>query len=125
MSFYHIIIEVNDHVSTIEETQRIEIFNIADLSPYVHAILLPFINHQMIELEEENILYPDISRLEIHHSSLPIEFLIEEEQKELPSDTEVTITAQEIFNDHAFSKNVTTVVFDLLNTLKIELEHSL
>jgi len=31
VSYYHIIVEVNDHISTIEETRDIEIFNIEDL----------------------------------------------------------------------------------------------
>ncbi|MBF7689088.1 hypothetical protein [Acinetobacter rathckeae] len=120
MSFYHIIIEVNDHISNIEETRDLQIFNIEDITAYIHSIFLPYMNQQMIELEDENILYADISHLEIQHTNMPIEFLIEEEQKELPSDTEVTISANEIFNDHDLSKNVTTVIFDLLNAVKIE-----
>ncbi len=33
VSYYHILIEVNDHISTIEETRDIEIFDIVELGP--------------------------------------------------------------------------------------------
>lgn len=120
MSYYHIILEVNDHISTIEETRDIEIFNIEELTPYLHDILLPFINQQMIEFEDENIQFSDILHLEIKQTQMPIEYLIEEEQKELPSDTDVTITAHEIFNDRELSQDVTKVIFDVLDAVKIE-----
>ena len=54
MSYYHILIEVNDHISTIEQTRDIELFDIVDIQPYLYSILLPYFNEQMIELEEEN-----------------------------------------------------------------------
>ena len=60
VSYYHIVVEVNDHISTIEETRDIELFNIEDLAPYLHALLLPYFNKQMIEFEDENILFEDI-----------------------------------------------------------------
>lgn len=120
MSFYHIIIEANDHISTIQETRDIEIFNIDDLTPYIHSILLPYFNQNMIEFEEENIQYTDILRLQIYHTLLPIEFLIQEEQKELPSDTDITITAHEIFNDRALSQNVTPIILDVIDAVKID-----
>ncbi|SDC25163.1 hypothetical protein [Acinetobacter boissieri] len=120
MSFYHIILELNDHISSLEESRDLEIFNIEDITPYIHSMFLPYMNQQMIELEDENILYADILHFEVQHTSMPIEFLVEEEQKELPSDTEVTISAKEIFNDHDLSKNVTAVIFDLLHAVKIE-----
>ncbi|MFT4020574.1 MAG: hypothetical protein QM666_03540 [Acinetobacter sp.] len=123
MSYYHIIIEVNDHISTIEETRDIEIFNIEELTPYLHSILLPYFNKQMIEMEDENIEFDDILHLEVHHTIMPIEFLIEEEQKELPSDTDVTITAYEIFNDKILSQDVTSVILDVLDAVKIDREH--
>lgn len=122
MSYYHIVVEVNDHISTIEETRDIELFNIEDLSPYLHALLLPYFNKQMIEFEDENILFEDILHLEIKQTQMPIEYLIEEEQKELPSDTDVTITAHEIFNDRELSQDVTKVIFDVLDAVKIDRE---
>ena len=97
MSYYHILLEINDHISTIEQTRDIELFDIVDLQPYLHAILLPFLNEQLIELEDENIEFKDILHLSVKQTLLPIEHLIEEEQKQLPSDTDVTITAYEIF----------------------------
>lgn len=120
VSYYHIILEVNDHISTIEETRDIELFNIEELTPYLHAILLPYFNHQMIELDDENIEYDDILHLEVKQTMMPIEHLIQEEQKELPSDTDVTITAYEIFNDRDLSQDVTAVIFDVLDAVKID-----
>ncbi|MGG6543676.1 UNVERIFIED_CONTAM: hypothetical protein KWG02_17655 [Acinetobacter baumannii] len=120
MSYYHILIEVNDHISTIEQTRDIELFDIIELKPYLHSILLPYFNEQEIELEDENIEYKDILHLEVKQTLLPIEHLIEEEQKQLPSDTDVTITAYEIFNDRDISQDVTSVIFDILEAVKLD-----
>lgn len=120
MSYYHILIEVNDHISTIEQTRDIELFDIIELKPYLHSILLPYFNEQEIELEDENIEYKDILHLEVKQTLLPIEHLIEEEQKQLPSDTDVTITAYEIFNDRDLSQDVTLVIFDILEAVKLD-----
>ncbi|AXQ23991.1 hypothetical protein BEN71_18915 [Acinetobacter wuhouensis] len=120
MSYYHIILEVNDHISTIEQTRDIEIFDITELQPYLYAILLPYFNEQQIELEEENIEFSDILHIEIKQTLLPIQHLIEEEQKQLPSDTDVTITAYEIFNNRDHTQDVTAVIFDLLEAVKID-----
>ncbi|RKG36612.1 hypothetical protein [Acinetobacter rongchengensis] len=120
MSYYHIILEVNDHISTIEQTRDIEIFDITEIQPYLYSILLPYFNEQMIELEDDNIEFKDILHLEIKQTLLPIQHLIEEEQKQLPSDTDVTITAYEIFNDRDHTQDVTAVVLDLLEAVKID-----
>lgn len=120
MSYYHILIEVNDHISTIEQTRDIELFDIIELKPYLHSILLHYFNEQEIELEDENIEYKDILHLEVKQTLLPIEHLIEEEQKQLPSDTDVTITAYEIFNDRDLSQDVTSVIFDILEAVKLD-----
>lgn len=120
MSYYHIILEVNDHISTIEQTRDIEIFDITELQPYLHSILLPYFNEQLIELEDENIKFNDILHLEIKQTLLPIEHLIEEEQKQLPSDTDVTISAYEIFNDRDHTQDVTAVILDLLEAVKLD-----
>ena len=120
VSYYHILIEMNDHISTIEQTREIEIFDIIEIQPYQHSILLPFLNEQLIELEDENIEFKDILHLEIKQTLLPIQHLIEEEQRLLPSDTDVTITAHEIFNNRDLSQDVTTVIFDILEAAKLE-----
>lgn len=120
MSYYHIILEVNDHISTIEQSRDIEIFDITELQPYLHAVLLPFYNEQMIELEDENIEFEDVLHLSIKQTLLPIQHLIEEEQKQLPSDTDITISAYEIFNDRAHTQDVTAVIFDVLEAVKID-----
>ncbi|AYA03294.1 hypothetical protein BEN74_10920 [Acinetobacter sp. WCHAc010034] len=119
MSYYHILIEVNDHISTIEQTRDIEIFDITEIQPYLHSILLPFFNEQLIELDDENLEFKDVLHLEIKQTLLPIRDLIEEEQKLLPSDTDVTITAYEVFNNRDLSQDVTAVVFDLLDAIKL------
>ncbi|CAG70285.1 conserved hypothetical protein [Acinetobacter baylyi ADP1] len=120
VSYYHILIEVNDHISTIEQTRDIEIFDIIEIKPYLHSILLPYFNEQIIELEDENLDFEDILHLEVKQTLLPIEHLIEEEQKLLPSDTDVTITAYEIFNDRELSQDVTTVIMDILEAVKLD-----
>ena len=120
VSYYHILIEVNDLISTIEQTRDIEILDIIEIQPYLHSILLPYFNEQEIELEDENIEFKDILHLEVKQTLLPIEHLIEEEQKLLPSDTDVTITAYEIFNDRELSQDVTTVITDILEAVKLD-----
>ncbi|MCU4415026.1 hypothetical protein KTH71_13440 [Acinetobacter sp. WU_MDCI_Axc73] len=120
VSYYHILIEVNDLISTIEQTRDIEILNIIEIQPYLHSILLPYFNEQEIELEDENVAFKDILHLEVKQTLLPIEHLIEEEQKLLPSDTDVTITAYEIFNDRELSQDVTTVIMDILEAVKLD-----
>ncbi|MBP8063736.1 hypothetical protein M0D70_12040 [Acinetobacter portensis] len=120
MSYYHIILEVNDHISTIEETRDIELFDIVELQPYLHSILLPYFNEQILELDDDNIEFKDVLHLEIKQTLLPINDLIEEEQRLLPSDTDVTITAYEIFNNRDLSIDITTAVFDLLEAVKID-----
>ena len=120
MSYYHIILEVNDHISTIEESRDIELFDIIDIQPYLHSILLPFFKEQTIELDDDNIDFEDILHLEVKQTLLPIKDLIEEEQRLLPSDTDVTITAYEIFNNRNLSQDVTTVIFDILDAVKID-----
>lgn len=120
MSYYHILIEVNDHISTLEQTRDLELFDIIEIQPYLHSIILPYFNEQEIELEDENIEYQDILHLEIKQTLLPIEHLIEEEQRLLPSDTDITITAHEIFNNRDLSQDVTTVIFDILEAVKLD-----
>lgn len=120
MSYYHIILEVNDHISTIEQSRDIEIFNITEIQPYLHSILLPYFNEQLLELEDENIEFADVLHFEIKQTILPIEHLIEEEQKQLPSETDVTITAHEILNDRSLAQDVTAVILDILDAVKID-----
>ena len=120
VSYYHILIEINDHISTIEQTRDIEIFDIIEIQPYLHSILLPFFNEQLIEVEDENIDFNDILHLEIKQTLLPIKDLIEEEQRLLPSDADVTITAYEIFNNRDLTQDVTTIIFDMLDAIKLQ-----
>lgn len=116
--YYHMLIEVNDHISTVEQTRDIEIFDIIDLNPLLNAILLPYYFEDTIELEDDNIAFEDVLHIEIKQTLLPIQQLIEQEQKQLPSDTDVTITAYEIFNDQTLAQDVTTVCFDLIDAIQ-------
>ena len=120
VSYYHILIEVNDHISTIEQTRDIEVLDITEIQPYLHSILLPYFNENIIELEDENLEFKDILHLEVKQTLLPIQHLIEEEQKLLPSDTDITISAHEIFNNRDLSQDVTTIILDLLEAIKLE-----
>lgn len=120
VSYYHILIEANDHISTIEETRDITIFDITELQPYLHNILLPYFNEQMIDVDDDAIEFKDVLHLEVKQTLLPINDLIEEEQRLLPSDTDVTITAYEVFNNRNLSQDITTAVFDLLEAVKLD-----
>lgn len=120
MSYYHILIEVNDHISTVDETRDIQIFDIVEIQPYLHSILLPYFNEQLIELDDENIAFKDILHVEVKQTLLPITDLIEEEQRLLPSDTDITITAYEVFNNRELSQDVTSVIFDILDAVKLD-----
>jgi len=119
VSYYHILIEANDHISTVEETRDIEIFDIVEIGPYLHAILLPYLNEQILELEDDNIEFKDVLHLQVKQTLLPIKDLIEEEQRQLPSDTDITMSAYEIFNNRNLSQDVTTIIFDLLDAVKL------
>lgn len=120
MSYYHIILEVNDHISTIEETRDIELFDITEIQPYLHSILLPYFNKQILELDDDNIEFKDVLHLKIKQTLLPINDLIEEEQRLLPSDTDVTITAYEVFNNRDLTIDITSTIFDVLEAVKID-----
>ena len=119
VSYYHILIEANDHISTVEETRDIELFDIVEIGPYLHSILLPYFNQQILELEDDNINFNDVLHLQVKQTLLPIKDLIEEEQGQLPNDTDITITAYEIFNNRSLSQDVTTIIFDLLQAVKL------
>lgn len=82
--------------------------------------MIPYFNEHELEFEDENLTYNEVLHLEVKQTLLPIEHLIEEEQKQLPSDTDVTITAYEIFNDRDLSQDVTAVIFDILEAIKLD-----
>lgn len=119
MSYYHLTIEINEETNKVEERRDIEYFNIEpnDLNHYITLVFLPYLNQQAIEIDDEFVDYQDLIRIEVKHTVQPIEVLIEEEQKELPSDTDITITAKEIFNDHDLSQDITVALFDILTAL--------
>lgn len=117
MSYYHILLECKDYISTIEQTRDIEIFDIQDIKPYLQTILQPYYEDGMLIIDDENIPTNDVTHLTIRQTLLPINELIQQEQRLLPSQTNVTITAYEIFNDRSLSRDVTSVVFDLIEAM--------
>lgn len=117
MSYYHILLECKDYISTIEQTRDIEVFDIQDIQPSLQSILLPYYQNQTLLIDDEEILAQDVIHLTIRQTLLPINELIQQEQRLLPSQTNITITAYEIFNDRTLSRDVTSVVFDLIEAM--------
>ena len=117
MSYYHIFLEAKDHISTIKQTRDVELFNVQDVKMLLQSILMPFQHKKAIQIEQEQIDFVDIVYLKILHTTLPIQLLIEQEQKLLPSDTDVVIGAQEIFHDRELTQDVTQVLFDLAEAI--------
>lgn len=118
MSYYHILIECKDYISTIEQTRDIELFDIQDIQPYLMMVLLPYFKETTLLVDDEEVLAEDVLHLVIKQTLLPINELIQQEQRLLPSDTDITITAYEIFNDRTLSRDVTSVVFDLIEAFQ-------
>ncbi|MDO4222646.1 MAG: hypothetical protein Q4D05_01260 [Acinetobacter sp.] len=117
MSYYHILIECKDYISTIEQTRDIELFDIQEIKGYLTPVLLPYFHEQSLTIDDEEIAFEDVLHLTIRQTLLPIGELIQQEQRLLPSDTDITISAYEIFNDRSLSRDVTSVVFDLIEAL--------
>lgn len=117
MSYYHILLECKDYISTIEQTRDIEIFDIQNIKPYLQAVLQPYYEDGVLNIDDEKIPADDVIHLTIRQTLLPINELIQQEQRLLPSQTNITITAYEIFNDRSLSRDVTSVVFDLIEAL--------
>lgn len=117
MSYYHILLECKDYISTIEQTRDIEIFDIQNIQPCLRNILLPYYQEKTLLIDDEEILAQDVIHLTIRQTILPIEELIQQEQRLLPSQTNITITAYEIFNDRSLSRDVTSVIFDLIEAI--------
>lgn len=114
MAYYHVIIEAKENLGKNDEERDISLFDITDIQSIIPTIIRPYLLKQDITLNAENIAFADIDLLAIKQTIFPIQQLIEQEQKELPSHTDVTITTHEIFNDHELSQDVTQVILDLL-----------
>ena len=115
MAYYHLMIEARENLGKNDEPTEINVFNITDLQAIIPTVIRPYLTHGTLEIENTHIQYKDIEHFSIKQTSLPIEQLIEEEQKELPSNTDVTITAYEIFNEYELTQDVTQVIIDLLD----------
>lgn len=118
MSYYHILIECKDYISTIEQTRDVELFDIQDIQPFLNDILLPYYKSSELKFDDELIAAQDVLHISVRQTLLPIDELIQQEQRLLPDDTDITITAYEIFNDRSLSRDVTSVIFDLIEAFQ-------
>lgn len=114
MAYYHIIIESCENLGKRDEKRELIIRNIDDLQSVISTIIRPYILKAELNINTDKIDYEDIDLFSIKQTLVPIEQLIEQEQKDLPSHTKVTITEYEIFNDRDLCQDVTQVVLDLL-----------
>ena len=115
MPYYHLIIEAKENLGKNDEERDICVFDITDIQSIIPTIIRPYLTQDALILDDEEIPFEDIDLFAIKQTILPIEHLIEEEQKLLPSNTDVTITAYEIFNDRDLSQDVTQVILDVLD----------
>ena len=115
MPYYHVVIEARENLGKNDEERDICIFDITDIQSIIPSIIRPYLIQDHLLVDEEEIAFEDIDLFAIKQTILPIEHLIEEEQKLLPSNTDVTITAYEIFNDRELSQDVTQVILDVLD----------
>lgn len=118
MSYYHILIECKDYISTIEQTRDIELFDIQDIQPFLQQILLPYYQKAELTIDDETVVAEDVLHLSVRQTLLPIQELIQQEQRLLPSETDITISAYEIFNDRSLSRDVTSVIFDMIEAFQ-------
>lgn len=114
MAYYHVVIEVNENLGKRDEKREILLTDIEDIQSIVPTIIRPYVLKAELLVNGEHIDYEHLDLFAIKQTISPIEQLIEQEQKELPSNTDVTITAYEIFNDRDLCQDVTQVVVDLL-----------
>lgn len=115
MTYYHVMIEVKENLGKNNEVREISLFDITDLQALIPTIIRPYLTHTTLHIQNDHIAYQDIEQLSVKQTTLPIQSLIEQEQREVPSNTDVTITAYEIFNDRELSQDVTQVIIDLLD----------
>ncbi len=114
MTYYHLVIEARENLGKTDEEREITLVNITDIQSIIPDIIRPYLLKAKLKINSEFIDYQDINLFTIKQTILPIEQLITQEQKELPSNTDITITAYEIFNDRELCQDVTQVVIDLL-----------
>lgn len=115
MTYYHVIIEAQENLGKNDELKEIQLFDITDLKSLIPTVIRPYLVRTPLFIHNLHIPAQDIRLLSIKQTKLPIQQLIEQEQRELPSNTDVTITAYEIFNDRELSQDVTQVILDLLD----------
>ncbi|KAA8732470.1 hypothetical protein F4V57_10410 [Acinetobacter qingfengensis] len=115
MTYYHVVIEARENLGKHDESREITLFDITDLQSLIPEVIRPYLSKAPLVIEDEIIPFENIDLFSIKQTVLPIQQLIEEEQRELPSNTDITITAFEIFNDRELSQDVTQVIIDLLD----------
>ncbi|MFB2539178.1 MULTISPECIES: hypothetical protein [unclassified Acinetobacter] len=114
MAYYHLVLEVKENLGKRDEIRDLLAFDIVDIKTAISETILPYIFKDDVNYQGDNINYDDIQLFEIKQTQLPIQELIQQKQQDLPSNTDVTITAFEVFNDKALCTDVTQVVFDIL-----------
>lgn len=115
MTYYHVIIEVRENLGKNDELREINLFDVTDIQALIPSIIRPYLTHSPLHLTDAHVPYPDIQYFAIKQTALPVQQLIEQEQRELPSNTDITISAYEIFNDRELAQDVTQVIIDLLD----------
>lgn len=114
MAYYHVVIEARENLGKNDEERDITLFDIADIQAIVPTIIRPYIMKGTLSIDGENLDFADILLFSIKQTISPIQQLIEQEQKVLPSNTDITITAFEVFNNKELAQDVTQVITDLL-----------
>ena len=115
MTYYHVMIEVRENLGKNDEIREINLFDVTDLQSIIPTILRPYLTHTTLHIDDEHVPYSNIKHFSVKQTALPIQQLIEAEQRELPSNTDISISAYEIFNDKELAQDVTQVIIDLLD----------
>ena len=115
MTYYHVVIEAQENLGKNNETRTVTLFDITDIKSIIATVIRPYLTHTTLNIADEHLTYSSIEHFAIKQTTLPIQKLIEHEQRELPSNTDITISENEIFNDRELCQDVTQVIFDLLD----------
>lgn len=114
MAYYHVVIEARENLGKHDEPRTLTIFDCTDIKSIVPTVIQPYLNKQTIDIDGEPIQFQDIDLFKIYHTTMPIQRLVETEQSELPSHTDITISAFEVFNNYQLCQDITQVVLELV-----------
>lgn len=114
MAYYHLILEVRENLGKRDELRDVLWLDIDDIQSIVPTVIIPYLRKNNLTYQDDEVAYDDIQLFEIKQTLLPIQQLVQQKQRDLPSQTDVTITEFEVFNDRELCIDVTQVVCDLL-----------